>query len=833
MSSKWKPATSDLSDRLLGIQLSDIGDSTKVISSKLKSSTRAVEPIIQPIYHSAIYKISSVDDYLKILEEDGFIYGRLCNPSCQAVEVSLASLEDAYGSLTFSSGMGAISTIFLECLKANDHIVCQYPLYSGTFEVLKKLMAQFNVSVSWLNSDSDMQDWEAAIKPNTVMLYGETPCNPIMSILDLIEFAALGKKRGILTVVDATFGSPVLFKPLNYGIDIVLHSATKYIGGHSDVIAGVLSTRNEKLWSRLLIARSLYGTILSPHEASLLLRGLKTLPLRMKKHTENAREIAEYLDSRKDKVSNVLYPGLRSHAGHKIIQQQMPNGCGGMMSFEMKDGLDAAVRFIESVRVIHLGVSLGGVESLMCHPATMTHGPMLMNDEERERAFVTPGLIRFSVGLEEVKDLISDLKQALNKISCNIPPIEVVDKGIYPININNIGIIFYVRVRNIGSPKLPKILGTTQHCCVDRWSLNGVKEKSYRDCGLLEVLAGEVRDLEFEDERDIKMLATTLYPYDWKGDCNVSITYGSPIAVSVLIRFDTRISDLAFLPNFLSIIFEYFSRCPATDLDRFANCKPALCRHKYCGMINYFNVTTGLCNLADRCKLVSRPNYMLLLESNKCISLKENVTKDEARDALQLRDLDELDIVNSPITFTFHCKHGKAFENGTGCLCDPGWSSLSPEWRSYTEGGDAIWSFCDTLESKAQFSSNTVRILISLTGFMTIFILLSFMLLWSGLLCMDPRRRHQLALWGFGSPAKHLEAIDLVCMAVVHTDRPCLGEGELELRIGDVILDLERLPKRGLWKGTCKGQKGFFPVSCCTFHSNHHHSLYQKGIIKK
>lgn len=379
----------------------------------------------------------------------------------------------------------------------------------------------------------------------------------------------------------------------------------------------------------------------------------------------------------------------------------------------------------------------------------------------------------------------------------------------------------------MGPPKLPRVLGTAERCCVERWALNGVKEESERDCGLLEVLSGDVRDLEFEDERDIKMLATTLHPYDWKGNCNISLTYGSSIAISVLIQFDTRISNLAFLPNFLSIIFEYFSRCPSTDLDRFANCRPVSCRDKYCGVMNYFNSTTGLCNAAERCKMKSKESYMLLHDSNKCIRLRESVSKVEAEGVLKLRDLDSLDTINLPSLFIFHCKHGKPLENGTGCICDPGWTSINSEWQIYTRRGDKILSFCDTPERIAQFSRNTVRILLFVIGFFTILMLLSFILLWTGLLCMDPKKRQQLASWGFGSPTKHLEAIDLVHMALVHTDRPCKGEGELDLRVGDVIIDLERLPKRGLWKGTCKGQKGSFPVSCCTFHSNHHQYLYQ------
>lgn len=393
MSSHWKPVEANLAEKLNDFVLSDIGDNTKAICTKPKIKC-AVKPVTPAIFHSSTYEIDSIDGYLKIIQEDGYLYSRLGNPTCQAVEATMSVLEGAYGSLTFNTGMAAVSSVLFSILKSGDHVICQNPVYSGTYKLLTTYFRRLNVSVTFVGAGSPVEEWASHIKPETKLLFGETLCNPDLSILDLKAFGQLGKEKEILTVVDATFTSPILLKPLKYGIDIVIHSATKYLGGHSDLLAGIASTINQELWSELQLTRSEFGTCLSPHDASLLLRSLTTLPLRMKQHSSNAMSVAKYLESRKDKISAVYYPGLESNEGHQIAKEQMENGYSGMIAFEMKNGLEAARSLVESVKVISLGVSLGGVDSLISHPATMTHGPMIMNDEERKKARVTPGLIR-------------------------------------------------------------------------------------------------------------------------------------------------------------------------------------------------------------------------------------------------------------------------------------------------------------------------------------------------------------------------------------------------------------------------------------------------------
>ncbi|CAD5123162.1 DgyrCDS11532 [Dimorphilus gyrociliatus] len=415
MSSHWTPIEADLADKLRDFKLSQIGENTKAICTKPKLKS-VVKPVVPAICHSSTFEIESVEDYLKILKEDGYIYSRLGNPTCQAVEATVSALEEAYGSLTFNTGMAAISSILISILKSGDHVICQNPVYSGTYKFLSTYLSRLNVTTTYIPAGSPIEVWAAEIKPETKVLYGETPCNPDMAVLDLKRFGELGKKHQIITIIDSTFASPTITKPLNYGIDIVVHSATKYMGGHSDLMGGVAATNSQALWSELQITRSELGSNLSPHEAALLLRGLKTLPIRMKRHSDNALSIARYLESRKDKISRVFYPGLQSHPGHEIAKQQMKDGYGGMVSFEMKNGLEGARAMVESLKVINLGVSLGGVDSLISHPASMTHGPMIMDDEERKKARITSGLIRLSVGLEDEEDLLEDLRMALEKV---------------------------------------------------------------------------------------------------------------------------------------------------------------------------------------------------------------------------------------------------------------------------------------------------------------------------------------------------------------------------------------------------------------------------------
>jgi len=410
MSVSWKPSLTTLE----ASGQHDVTDDTLAVAGNLHYDVSKAKALTLPIHHTSTYKIDSVDQYLSILQNDGYIYSRLGNPSVQHAECVVKVLEGAAGSLGFASGMAAISTAILALCDAGDHIVCQSPVYSGTHSLLKNVLKRFNIEHSWVPAGCDVEEYRKAIKPNTKLLYGETPANPVMSILDLEEFASLGKcKPGLYTMVDTTFATPYLIKPCVMGVDITVNSATKYLGGHSDLLAGIVSTRTPELWAKIQKMRSELGSCLSPFDASLLSRGLKTLPVRMERHCNNADAIATFLNTH-PKIVQVHHPSLPSHKNHLIAKKQMRR-FGGMIAFELKT-LEEAKQLVESVSLIVLAVSLGGTESLIEHPASMTHGPMIMSDQERQEAGITDGLIRMSVGLEDVDDLIQDLSKALQKI---------------------------------------------------------------------------------------------------------------------------------------------------------------------------------------------------------------------------------------------------------------------------------------------------------------------------------------------------------------------------------------------------------------------------------
>jgi cystathionine beta-lyase/cystathionine gamma-synthase len=325
------------------------------------------------------------------------------------VEKAVNELEQGEGSIVFGSGMAAISTTLLAFLKPGDHLIASSPLYGCTFKLMS-LLKTFNIDVSLVDG-TDIVAFKAALRPNTKLLYGETPSNPLLTVLDLEAFASLAQQHGLVSVVDATFASPQLLKPIRYGIDVSIHSATKYLGGHSDLCAGVATVRTKEQLAVLQGARTLLGGILSPHDASLLLRGIRTLQVRMERQCDTALHIALFLNTH-PAVAVVHYPGLPSHPQHDIAAAQMDK-FGAMVAFEVKGGLDAAITVCNSLRVFQLAVSLGGVESLVEHPATMTHGPMAMTDKERLESHISDGLIRISVGLESVDELVSDLQHAL------------------------------------------------------------------------------------------------------------------------------------------------------------------------------------------------------------------------------------------------------------------------------------------------------------------------------------------------------------------------------------------------------------------------------------
>lgn len=411
MSQLWSPAKSQLED-LPENMYSQLSMDTKATSTRFVHP--GTEPLVPPVTHSSTYLIPSVDDYIRILKESGYIYGRLGNPNSDAVECAINALEEGAGTLVFTSGMAAISAVLICFLKAGDHVICQNPCYSGTFDLLDKILAKFGVETTYVAAGCNVEEYKKNIRPNTKLLYGETPCNPMLSILDLKEFGKLGTSKGIITIVDGTFASPFSQQSIQFDIDISMHSCTKYLGGHSDLTAGCLTFKDVKHWKVMKKYQTTLGMQLSPHDASLLLRGIKTIHVRMPRHASNALRVAEFLQKHPN-VRFARYPGLESHPQHDLAKKQMKN-FSGMIAVEIIGGIDGGKAFVENVRLAQLAVSLGGVETLVEHPATMTHGPMIMSDKEREEAGITPGLVRISIGLEDPDDLIRDFKQALDKV---------------------------------------------------------------------------------------------------------------------------------------------------------------------------------------------------------------------------------------------------------------------------------------------------------------------------------------------------------------------------------------------------------------------------------
>lgn len=341
-------------------------------------------------------------------EESGYVYTRLGNPTLTVLEQKIAALEKAEAALAFSSGMAAVSAVLLGHLKSGDHILCSKGLYGCTFGLLTMLKEQFQIDHS-LADMTDESSLLSSIRPNTRIIYIETPINPTMELVDLTMIARVAKAQQITTVVDNTFLSPYLQRPLGLGCDLVLHSATKYIGGHGDVIAGVVAGAKDTIDQLRMTALKDIGGVLSPFDAYLLIRGLKTLGIRMQKHCENAQLVAEFLASHAQ-VQTVHYPGLPSFPQHELAKRQM-DGFGGLISFELKGGIAAGKRMMNHLQLCKLAVSLGDVETLIQHPASMTHS--IVPAEERRKMGITDGLIRLSVGIEDVKDIIADLSQAL------------------------------------------------------------------------------------------------------------------------------------------------------------------------------------------------------------------------------------------------------------------------------------------------------------------------------------------------------------------------------------------------------------------------------------
>lgn len=368
-----------------------------------------------PIYQTSTFIFDSAEQGGRrfALEECGYIYSRLGNPTTTVLENKIAKLEGGEAGIAFSSGIGAISSTLWTVLKAGDHVITDTTLYGCTFALMSHGLTKFGVEVSFIDT-SNLEEVKKAMKSNTRVIYLETPANPNLKIVDLEELAKIAHTNpDTLVIVDNTFATPFLQKPLSLGVDVVLHSATKYLNGHGDVIAGLVVTNQELADQiRLVGLKDMTGAVIGPQEAYYIIRGLKTFEVRMERHCKNAEKIVEFLKTQ-DKVEKIYYPGLKEHEGHEIAKKQM-KAFGGMISFELKGGVEAGKKLLNSLELCSLAVSLGDTETLIQHPASMTHSPYTR--EERLKAHITDGLVRLSVGLENVEDIIEDLKNGFSKI---------------------------------------------------------------------------------------------------------------------------------------------------------------------------------------------------------------------------------------------------------------------------------------------------------------------------------------------------------------------------------------------------------------------------------
>lgn len=377
----------------------------------MKFSTKAIhvgqEPdpatgaIITPIYQTSTYVQEGLGQH------KGYEYSRTHNPTRTALEQCLAALEGGEHGLAFASGMAACNTV-MNLLSSGDHVIVGDDVYGGVYRLFERVMRRYNIDFTYVDA-SQTAEVEAAVRGQTKMLWLETPTNPLLKLADLATLSAIAREHNLISVVDNTFASPYFQRPLELGIDIVVHSTTKYLGGHSDVVGGAIVTARGDLNETLRFHQNAVGGVPGPFDSWLTLRGLKTLALRMQRHEENAMEIARFLD-RHEKIEKVIYPGLPGHPQHQLAMKQM-SGFGGMLSVVVRGGLPQAQKLLQRTKLFALAESLGGVESLIGHPATMTHASIPR--EIRESRGIVDGLVRLSVGIEDREDLIKDLERAL------------------------------------------------------------------------------------------------------------------------------------------------------------------------------------------------------------------------------------------------------------------------------------------------------------------------------------------------------------------------------------------------------------------------------------
>ena len=366
----------------------------------------AVDPatgaVVPPVHFASTFRQPGAGQWGE------FDYSRSGNPTRKNLQDTLSSLEGGCGSLAFSTGMAAIHCVTM-LLRSGDHVIAGSDLYGGAYRLLHKICDRAGITVTLVDM-TDIDAIEAAIQPSTKLIWAETIGNPQLTIPDLTAIATLGKRRSILTAVDNTFGTPVLIRPLEMGIDIVMHSGTKYLGGHSDCLGGTLSVADADLHDRLYYVQNATGAVLDPMSCFLIGRGLKTLDLRVREQSATAMKIARWLSDH-PRVRRVMYPGLTDHPGHDVATRDFDGGFGGMVTFELDADVDATARVCQSTQLFHLAVSLGAVESLIEQPATMSHASY--DKADRERFGITDGLIRISVGLESAEDLMADLGRAI------------------------------------------------------------------------------------------------------------------------------------------------------------------------------------------------------------------------------------------------------------------------------------------------------------------------------------------------------------------------------------------------------------------------------------
>ncbi len=366
-----------------------------------------------PIYQSSTFSFDRADQGADRFagREDGFIYTRLGNPTIRALEGAVSELEGGYDALATATGMAAISTTFLSLLESGDHVLGTDSVYGPTRILLESHLDKFGIESSWVASE-DLEEVRKAVRPNTRMLFIETPANPTIKLTDLEGCSRIAREAGAVLAVDNTFSSPLIQNPFRFGADVVIHSMTKYLNGHSDVVAGIIVAKEAGLYARLRKSLVTLGGTMDPHQAWLVLRGLRTLSMRVETAQSNARKLARWLSTH-PAISWIMYPGLASHPQHELMKRQM-NGPGSMISFGVKGSLETAKAMIDSLQLATLAVSLGGVETLVEHPASMTHAGMPRN--EREEAGIRDDLIRLAVGCEAFEDLKADLEQALSRV---------------------------------------------------------------------------------------------------------------------------------------------------------------------------------------------------------------------------------------------------------------------------------------------------------------------------------------------------------------------------------------------------------------------------------